>query len=218
MNWDIITLDTTIDVEKLQQWSDEVTSNYENLWFNFSKKEYIKDKYKDSNFNFDGYGGGTHLKNLMETNTENIDYLELSWPCEKEIPMPPVWAGREDIYPELHDGSEYKIQKKFYYGYFKELIDKLGAKYFDRASLIRHQPNTVLTKHIDGPGIVRLHIPIYCNKGSKFLYGDNLEREYHLELGKAYIINAGVPHGTVNGTDTRLHLQTKVKLEDIINA
>ena len=54
MNWDIITLDTTIDVEKLQQWSDEVTSNYENLWFNFSKKEYIKDKYKDSDFNFDG--------------------------------------------------------------------------------------------------------------------------------------------------------------------
>ena len=104
------------------------------------------------------------------------------------------------------------------FGYFKKLLKTYGSKYFDRASLIRHQPNTVLTKHIDGPDIVRLHIPIYCNKGSKFLYGDNLEREYHLELGKAYLINASVPHGTVNGNTTRLHLQTKVKLQDIVNA
>jgi len=218
MNWDIMTLDTVIDIDQLQHWSDEVTANYNKLWFNFSKKDYIKDKYKNKDFDFDGHGGGYHLKNLMEDNVQNIDYMELSWPCEKDIPCPPVWAGKEDIYPELHDGSEYKIQKKFYYGYFKKLIDQLGEKYFARASLIRHQPKTVLTKHIDGPGIVRLHIPIYCNKGSKFLYGDNLEREHHLEVGKAYLINAGVPHGTVNGDEVRIHLQTKVKLEDIVNA
>lgn len=218
MNWDIITLDTVVDIEKLQKWTDEVTSKYSYLWFNFSKTHYIKEKYESSDFDFDGYGAGNHLKNLMEDNKTNIDYMELSWPCEKEIPCPPVWAGKQQFYPELYDGSQYKIQDKFSFGYFKKLLKTYGAKYFDRASLIRHQPNTVLTKHIDGPDIVRLHIPIYCNKGSKFLYGDNLEREYHLELGKAYLINASVPHGTVNGNTTRLHLQTKVKLQDIVNA
>ena len=218
MNWDIITPDLKIDIEKLRDWSDQISAKYNHLWFNFSKLDYIKEKYKNKDFEFDGYGGGTHLKSLMEDNVKNIDYMELSWPCEKDIPCPPVWAAKEDLYPELHDNSEYKMQDKFVFGYFKDLIESVGSKYFDRASLIRHQPKTVLTKHIDGPGIVRLHIPIYCNAGSKFLYGENLEREHHLEVGKAYIINAGIPHGTVNGDEVRLHLQTKVKLEDIINA
>ena len=43
MNWDIMTLDTVIDIDQLQHWSDEVTENYNKLWFNFSKKDYIKD-------------------------------------------------------------------------------------------------------------------------------------------------------------------------------
>ena len=86
MNWDIMTLDTVIDIDQLQHWSDEVTENYNKLWFNFSKKDYIKDKYKNKDFDFDGYGGGYHLKNLMEDNIQNIDYMELSWPCEKDIP------------------------------------------------------------------------------------------------------------------------------------
>ena len=88
MNWDIMTLDTVIDIDQLQHWSDEVTENYNKLWFNFSKKDYIKDKYKNKDFDFDGYGGGYHLKNLMEDNTQNIDYMELSWPCEKRYTLP----------------------------------------------------------------------------------------------------------------------------------
>ena len=51
MNWDIMTLDTVIDIDQLQHWSDEVTENYNKLWFNFSKKDYIKDKYKNNNKN-----------------------------------------------------------------------------------------------------------------------------------------------------------------------
>ena len=50
MNWDIMTLDTVIDIDQLQHWSDEVTANYNKLWFNFSKKDYIKDKYKNKDF------------------------------------------------------------------------------------------------------------------------------------------------------------------------
>jgi len=143
--------------------------------------------------------------------------MEVSWLVEKDIPCPPKWAGREDLYPELKTNDPKTVQEKFKFDYFKILLDALGEEILRDVSIRKHQPNAVLGKHIDGPNVQRLHIPITTGDGAKFLYGEDLDREYNLKPGKAYIINAAVPHGTINETDgNRSHLQSKPTMDTLI--
>ena len=96
--------------------------------------------------------------------------------CEKEIPCTPKWAGREDLYPELINPGEKSVQEKFKFGYFKKLYDQLGEAVWRDTSIRHHQPGVVLGKHIDGPDVQRLHIPVDSDPNALFLYGENLER------------------------------------------
>ena len=57
----------------------------------------------------------------------------------------------------------------------------------------------------------------YCN-GSHYTFKDaNLEREYNMKPGKAYVINAAIPHGTINKSkESRVHIQTKPTHENLL--
>lgn len=219
--WDIIPLNFEVDVPLLVKWYEEIERKFNDLWFDFSKSDYVIEKYHPENVdsaNFDGHGSGDHLRNLMKAifNTgTRISYMALAWPCEKDIPCPPSWAAKPKLYPEINEEHEYKLQEKFMFGYFKELYE-IDSSFFKKAQIIKHDPHACLTQHIDGPGIVRIHIPIITNEECKFQFGEKLEREYHLSPGRAYLVNASIPHGTINGDSTRVHLQTKTDTFELI--
>jgi len=231
LEYDIIELPWKLDVDKLQEWYRKVDSTYDNLYFSWRKEQYLKDKYHLKNIEtaFAGEVGtegrgvhdeGYHIVRYIKEqfkHPEEILVMEVSWPVEKEIPCPPKWAGREDLYPELSTNAPKRVQEKFKFGYFKELVEYFGEDILRDVSIRKHQPNAVLGKHIDGPNVQRLHIPVTTGEGAIFAYGENLEREYNLQLGKAYIINAAVPHGTFNrsGID-RSHLQSKPHTDAIV--
>lgn len=227
--WDIIELPWKIDIEQLQDWYNIVDSEYDHLYFSWRKSEYLKDKYHLENIDnaFDGdigqagrgvYDQGYHIVDYIK-NTELAEILvmEVSWYCEKEIPGVPSWAGRKELYPECWLGEEKSIQQKFDFGYVKFMKSSLGEQILKDLSIRKHQPTAVLGKHVDGPNVQRLHIPIDTDNEAKFLYGQDLEREYNLLPGKAYIINAAVPHGTVNNSkNNRAHLQSKPINETVV--
>ena len=79
----------------------------------------------------------------------------------------------------------------------------------------RHPPGLRVTNHVDSD-LKKLHIPLYTNPDAVFTFGDNDERVYPMELGKMYIINPIVPHGTFNGGVTeRVHLLSRIDLDYI---
>lgn len=228
-NWDIIELPWKIDVLQLQDWYNIVDREYEDLYFSWRKSEYLKDKYHLENIDsaFEGevgqagrgvYDQGYHIVDYIKnTNLAEILVMEISWYCEKDIPGVPHWAAREDLYPECLLGEPKKIQQKFDFGFVKYMKNTLGEEILKDLSIRKHQPTAVLGKHIDGPNVQRLHIPINTDDEAKFLYGEDLDREYNLKPGKAYIINAAVPHGTVNKSiNHRAHLQSKPVNETVV--
>ena len=230
-DWDIIELDWNLDSLFLQSWYEQVHEQYNHLYFSWRKEEYLKEKYHLKNIDtaFAGEvgaeGRGVHdegyhiikyIKDQLEI-PEEILVMEISWYCEKEIPCTPKWAGREDLYPELINPGEKTVQEKFKFGYFKKLYDQLGEAVWRDTSIRHHQPGVVLGKHIDGPDVQRLHIPVDSDPNALFLYGENLEREYNMKPGKAYVINAAIPHGTINKSkESRVHIQTKPTHENLL--
>lgn len=233
MSWDIIALDWNIDKDKLRSWYLEVERQSEHLWFNFTKLDLLKEELQPKEIlESEGVAMGKDWTDPGATNLikyeitqvlkygATIDQIQLMWPIEREVPLPQKWAAKEELYPELGGSATYKVQKKFMFGYFKELMEKYGH-FFYEASIIKHRPGARIAKHIDGPKVegfprVRLHIPIITSVESFFCYGEDFERQYILEPGKAYLINSSVPHGTLNGASTRIHLQGKVEYKDII--
>lgn len=221
-NWDIIKIDLGIDLNNLKDWHEKVTSEYSELWFNFADHTYIKEDYylenlestltKD-NDNVSGYDGGKHIREYIYSQHKgegSILCMQLSWMCEKDIPIPPKWAAKPELFPELETESHMHIQEKFYFGYFKELHDRLGEDTFRDCVIRYHTPGAVLPKHTDGPApSYRLHIPIISHGKNYFLFGENLERKYVFEEGYAYLINTSVPHQTGNEDSVRSHIQCK---------
>lgn len=56
---------------------------------------------------------------------------------------------------------------------------------------------------------VRIHIPLITNRNCVMSYGT---QEFHLEVGKAYMVGTEVPHALRNlGSDPRIHLFFDVK-------
>jgi hypothetical protein len=229
--WDIIELPWKINVSKLQSWYQQVEEQYSNLFFSWRQEQYLKEKYHLKNIEkaFEGVvgqeGRGVHdegyhiIKYIKEQFDKPAEILvmEVSWYCEKDIPCTPKWAGREDLYPEIREDREKAVQEKFKFGYFQQMYEVLGENVWRDTSIRKHQPNAELGKHIDGPNVQRLHIPVESDPDALFLYGEKLDRSYNLETGKAYLINAAVPHGTINNSkNNRTHLQTKPNMETLL--
>jgi len=75
-----------------------------------------------------------------------------------------------------------------------------------------HTPGTKLITHQDAPDKIRVHIPIHTNADSNWIIGG---KEYHMEVGWAYLVNTTIPHSVENkGTTDRIHLYGKVWTDD----
>lgn len=197
-DWHFIELKLDIDVARLVDWYKVVSTELEHLKFNFSKKDLIlplEEQTDDSSVLL----GGIHSYGL-------------SWPVEQDLPLPPRFAARPDLYPETVTteddfNSQVKVMQKYKFGYFKELYEQLGEDFFAWARITVHDPGAEIKSHTDGTkNVFRIHIPIVTNKDAYFYWGD---AKYNFEVGKVYLINTSAVHSTINsGTSERAHIIT----------
>ena len=190
-DWDFIELNIDIDVDKLRAWYNEVNQRFPELKFSFALTEYVVPNKKQSIL----YGG--------------IHSFGMSWPVEQALPIPPKYAARPDLYPETsmpeaEFGSKMKVMERYKFGYFKDLLDRLGEETFSWSRITVHDPEATINPHTDGERTIRLHIPIYTNDDAWFGWGD---KKYNFVPGKVYLINTGKEHYTINhGLTERAHI------------
>ena len=210
LDWDIIELPITVDSKKLLEWYTYVTTAYADLEFSFFNNPYIKEQY--SAYNKDSlYGYNERIYGPVTS-------WGLDWPAETNLPIPPPFAAKPEFYPELEQKLPYKIQDKYLVGYFKTLVDTLGSETFKQSRITHHYSGAGILGHTDGNyRCLRVHIPIVTHPGSKFLYGENLERAYTFQTGKVYLINASVWHSTVNEGETRSHIISDPTIEKVLD-
>lgn len=206
LDWDIIELPIQIDSDQLKEYYNTLTKDFVDLTFSFKSKEYLKPEI---------------YQRYMETNrivnyVGNIDGWTISWPVERDIPCPGKKQGDPAVYPEVVGMNNmdfyYKAvpQSRYMFGILTKIWNILTENALRQLLVSRHYPNLVTLTHIDSD-LKKLHIPLFTNKESIFHFGDNGEREYHMEVGKIYIINPMVPHGTYNnGSTERVHLISRI--------
>lgn len=94
-------------------------------------------------------------------------------------------------------------------GYIKILLNKIKAVP-TRTRFTLLKPGQQVKPHIDNDPsyIIRMHFPIFTNE--KCFFGFNWKGqkyEYHMEVGKVYMVNNGITHWAYNHGDTeRMHL------------
>lgn len=210
-DWDIIELNYNVDVESLKAWWTDVKENFDHMLFNFNKMSEKLNLEKSKEMVEQGYCGYY---------CGPIDGVTLAWPIERYEALPPPAQCNSEMYPEVdYDNfiNDAKIMPKLHFGYFKQLVEELGADAFRQAIVTRHHPGMYIRQHIDSK-VLKLHIPIESNKNSYFHFGENKERSYHMKEGKAYILNTGDWHGTTNDSeDYRSHIITRVTEDHILN-
>jgi len=192
-DWDIIELKLNLDADQLAEWYNEVERSYTNLKFNLSMLDLIKDK--------------EQLKTNIDIISAGVHSYGMSWPVEQSLPIPPKFAARLDLYPEvdLVDFEQrMKVMARYKFGYFNHLLDTLGEETFSWSRITVHDAGASIGTHTDGPHTIRMHIPIVTNDDAWFCWGD---KKYNFKPGYAYLINTSIPHSTVNsGTTTRAHI------------
>ena len=198
-NWHFIELSKmSIDVDRLVDWYTYVSTNLSHLKFNFGRTDLIlgvEEQTDDSSV----LKGGIHSYGL-------------SWPVEQDLPLPPRFAARPDLYPETVGSEEdfnsrVRVMDRYKFGYFKDLYNLYGEDFFAWARITVHDAGAEIKPHTDGEkNVFRIHIPILTNKDALFCWGDSI---YNFEVGKAYLINTSIPHCTINnGTTERSHIIT----------
>lgn len=196
IDWDFIELNLDIDLEKLRFWYNKVTKQFPDLKFNLGMVEFIKDKNTSTPHNYAIASGGVHS-------------FGMSWPVEQDLPIPPRHLARPDLYPEItvseeEFASKLRIMERYKFGYFKELLDKLGEDTFAWSRITVHDPDARISPHTDGLRTMRLHIPIVTNDRAWFGWKD---KKYNFVPGKVYLINTGKEHYTINeGNSERAHI------------
>lgn len=209
--WDIIELDLTIDPQQLLDYYDTLKTELAEFCFNFNSKEYLRPEVYER-FQQEGRVGNY---------VGNVDAWSISWPVEREIPCPSKKQAHPDVYPEIKDITHEAFtatahpQKRYVFGIVEKLLSTLSERALRQMLVSRHPPGLRVLNHVDSD-LKKLHIPLYTNPDAVFTFGDNDERVYPMELGKMYIINPIVPHGTFNGgTTERVHLLSRIDLDYI---
>jgi uncharacterized RmlC-like cupin family protein len=201
--WDVINCGISFDVDKLVAWYETVCEKYQDLKFDFSIGHVLSEEYKNSNGYNDALRG-------------DISSWTIDWPTEKNIPIPPTFAANDELFPELKVDIPFKIQERYKFGYFNDICKMLGEDIFCRSRITVHNTGAEIKKHVDDGQGLRLHIPIISNNESKFLFGDNLNREYTMEAGNIYIINATIPHATINNGPSRAHIISDPSIDKML--
>jgi uncharacterized RmlC-like cupin family protein len=207
VDWDIIELELTTNIELLTAWYQEIVSKFSNLRFDFSQIELLKEEYQKDVTSRHGY---------EDVLNGSIHSWTLDWPAEKDIPIPPTFAATDRLYPELLTDAEFKIQNKYKFGYFDTMCQVLGEDTFCFSRITQHDTDAVISKHVDAGLGLRLHIPIVTSNASQFLYGEQLDRSYTFTPGRIYIINAKIPHSTVNQGPSRAHIISDPPIDKLL--
>jgi len=192
-DWDMLEFDLGIDVDQLVKWYNDVTDELADLKFNLSMSELITSNHKPSDD--------------VRIVSQGIHSWGMSWPVEQDLPIPPKFAARPDLYPEAQDPEfekKLRIMEKYKFGYFNKLLDQLGEDTFAWARITLHNAGASIDTHTDGPHTIRLHIPIITNEQAFFVWG---QKQYIFKPGKMYLINTSIPHSTNNkGSSDRAHI------------
>ena len=207
-DWDLIELDITTSVDELVSWYNTITEKYDYLRFDFSLKHLLKDQYATGVY--DSYG----FENVLQG---GIYSWSLDWPIEKDIPIPPTFSAKTDLFPELEQNLKFVIQEKFKFGYFSKLCKTLGEDAFCFSRITQHDSDARIAKHVDAGLGLRVHVPIVATNASRFLFGDSLDRSYTFEPGKTYIINAKIPHCTINQGPVRAHIISDPSVDKLLD-
>jgi hypothetical protein len=209
--WDIIELDITVDPVQLNDYYHTLKTGLAHFCFNFDSKEYLRPEV------YERFQKEQKVGNYIG----NVDAWSVSWPIDRDIPCPSRFQADPNVYPEIKDISQMDFaetarpQKQYVFGILKKLLDTLSERALRQMLVSRHPAGLRVTNHVDSD-LKKLHIPLYTNPDAVFTFGDNDERVYPMELGKMYIINPIVPHGTFNGGNTeRVHLLSRIDLDYI---
>lgn len=198
LDWDIIELPLKFDVSELQSWASSVMSQHD------ESKFVINEEYENK-FNRDDiqYRRRWYCQNPHIHKGNPCYYWMLTWPVEKDGPLPFQFLADPQLFPEVFvqdfDVEEAPFLSKYMNGGFKSLTDKIG-KYMRWSRLFVIPEHSGLRIHIDQdwPVIIRLHININTDQDDIWYFGWHGERQYHMEAGKTYLVNTAVPHSVIN--------------------
>lgn len=137
----------------------------------------------------------------MQTNFKN-----------NQIPCSPYHVSPKDGWKyELLDDDGFNNPTDLLFGIAKRIVDKIPN--VRQMGIACHPPGTRISQHIDNKDFLKIHIPIQTTSNSYFSFGD---KDYVMEVGKAYLVNTSSKHGTNNlGNLDRVHLLFKINPNDL---
>jgi hypothetical protein len=208
--WEVIELNLKVDKDKIQNYYEEVESKLSHLFFDFSYKQYLNDEvislYKE--------------KNQVSNYVGNIGAWTVSWPIERDIPIPGQYQANLNIYPELLNCDFYYDSKPLSYykfGYMNSLLEKLTERALRQMLISKHPPGLYVLPHVDSKSI-KMHLPLKTNSNAYFYFGEYEEHKYYMEVGKIYLINPSITHGTKNDSPySRTHLLSRVDNDYVLD-
>lgn len=148
------------------------------------------------------------LFSLLEDIINNHDIVRrmngLAIQHRKDVPIP--WnivdgLERLKLYNGISEKDFCQIHEKFCNTQFENIIDHFQLY---RSRIMIMEPKTCYSFHADSTW--RLHVPIATNNDCVF-YFPEYNQQYHLELGKVYLVNTTEKHTFINcSTNSRIHL------------
>ena len=104
--------------------------------------------------------------------------------------------------------------------YFQEILKELNTEIY-LVRLMKLKANGYIAPHKDkllNQDVIRCHIPIITNPDVHFYIGNKEKKDYYLETGNLYYINAcNSEHYVKNNSEIdRIHLVIDLKLNDFI--
>lgn len=209
-DWDLIELNYNLDIEKLTAWYKQVNDQFEFMRFKFNENSARLNLEVSKKMVEEGYCGYY---------CGPIDGITFAWPIERYEPLPPPQQCNPEMFPEVDTTTFFadaKIMPKMRFGYLEEMISVLGEDSFRQMIITTHHAGMYIRQHLDSKTL-KLHIPVETNPNAKFHFGINRDREYHMKLGKIYILNTGDWHGTSNDAETsRSHIITRIDTRQLL--
>lgn len=223
LEWDLIELPITVDVDAWKDWYNTVKENFDQ--YSYGPKDHKE------------LVGNTHTREIVfeyanKSVWGNPKQWMLQWGVQREGVIPPVTVADPDFFTEMKDDfNPSRVNLSHYmFGAYKQLHDVFGEDSFQITKLLEFMPEDGLKPHVDVVNgfMFRLNIQIQNNDNVKWLFSDDHSallhvidehdhilsqcREYTLEEGKVYLVNTAVTHAVKNlGDNTLVMLQTDPK-------
>jgi hypothetical protein len=191
-------LNFTVNLQELESFYLDTKNNYEHLRWTWEKNK-------------------IHLNDDALSSCQDINEIMMTgWMLESDMldrSIPPSMLRSKHARTAWYD-------TEIMSGVAKRLKDKVPFAY--RWTLFVLPPGGKVVKHTDA-GEYAIHIPLYWDENALFIFGDhpNTTQVYFPADGSAYLVDAEVPHETVNNSTTdRVGLVCRIKrdkLNEILN-